>query len=168
MADLISLKSDVIVTSGSEAISAAKNATKEIPIVMASSGDAVTLGLIATLASPGGNITGLTNITWELAGKRLELLKEVLPKLTRVGFLLNPETPQAVPALEEAQKAARVFGLKLHSLEVRTADDIEVVFRAAAKARTDGLLVSAGAFHEFSPKKDRGASGKGPVARNLQ
>jgi putative ABC transport system substrate-binding protein len=82
---------------------------------MASSGDAVTLGLVASLSRPAENITGLTNITGELAGKRFELLKEVVPKVTRVAFLLNPETPQAVPAFKEAQKAARALGLELQS-----------------------------------------------------
>jgi putative ABC transport system substrate-binding protein len=119
LAELISLRSDLIVTAGSEAISAAKKATKEIPIVMASSGDAVTLGLVANLARPGGNITGLTNITWELGGKRLELLKEIVPALDRVAFLLNPATPQAVPAFKEAQKAAQALGIRLQSLEVK-------------------------------------------------
>jgi putative ABC transport system substrate-binding protein len=149
LTELISLKSDLIVTAGSEAISVAKKATKEIPIVMASSGDAVTLGLVRSLARPGGNITGLTNITWELAGKRLELLKEVVSAVGRVGFLLNPDTPQAVPAFKEAQKAAQALGLKLESLEVKRSQDFEGAFRAAAKAQVDALLTSAGAFNNF-------------------
>jgi putative ABC transport system substrate-binding protein len=160
-AELIGLKSDLIVTAGSEAISAAKNATKEIPIVMASSGDAVTLGLVASLARPGGNITGLTNITWELAGKRFELLKEVVPNVTRVAFLLNPETPQAVPAFKEAQKAAEALELKLQSLEVKTPDDFERVFRAAARSRVDALVVSAGAFNNFHRKRIAELAAKG-------
>jgi putative tryptophan/tyrosine transport system substrate-binding protein len=153
LGELIGLKSDLIVTAGSEAISAAKNATREIPIVMASSGDAVTLGLVASLSRPAGNITGLTNITWELAGKRFELLKEVVPKVTRVAFLLNPETPQAVPAFKEAQKAAQALGLELQSLEVKTPDDFEGVFRVAARARAQAMVVSAGAFNNFHRKQ---------------
>jgi putative ABC transport system substrate-binding protein len=168
MAELIDLKSDLIVTAGSEAISAAKNSTKEIPIVMASSGDAVTLGLVASLARPGGNITALTNITWELAGKRLELLKEVVPKVTRVAFLLNPETPQAVPAFKEAQKAAQALGLKLQSLEVKTPDDFEGVFRAAARSRADAVVVSAGAFNNFHRKRiaELAVKGRLPAVSN--
>jgi putative ABC transport system substrate-binding protein len=153
LAELIGLKSDIIVTAGSEAISSAKTAMKEISIVMASSGDAVNLGLVASLARPGGNITGLTNITWELAGKRFELLKEIVPKVTRVGFLLNPETPQSVPAFKEAQKAAEALGLKLQTLEVKTSDDFAGVLRAATKARADALVVTAGAFNNFHRKR---------------
>ena len=168
LGELIGLKSDLIVTSGSEAISAAKNATKEIPIVMASSGDAVTLGLVASLARPGGNITGLTNITWELAGKRFELLKAVVPKVTRVAFLLNPQTPQAVPAFREAQKAAQALGLELQSLEVKTPDDLEGVFRAAARARAHAMVVSAGAFNNFHRQRiaELAVRGKLPVVSN--
>jgi ABC-type uncharacterized transport system substrate-binding protein len=167
IAELISRKPDLVVTAGSEAISAAKSATKEIPIVMASSSDAVTLGLVASLAHPGGNITGLTNITWELAGKRLELLREVVPKVG-VAFLLNPETPQAVPAFKEAKTAAQASGLKLQSLEAKTADDLESVFRTAAKARIDALMVSAGAFTNFHRKRiaELAAKGRLPSVSN--
>jgi putative ABC transport system substrate-binding protein len=151
-AEVVSLKPDLIVTAGSEAISAAKKATQGIPIVMASSGDAVTLGLVASLARPGGNITGLTNSTWELVGRRLELLKEIVPILERVAFLVNPDTPQAVPALDEANKTAQVLGIKLESLEVNAPEEIERIFRAAAKSRINALVISAGAFNNFHRK----------------
>jgi putative ABC transport system substrate-binding protein len=153
LTELINLEPDLIVTAGSEAISSAKKATKKIPIVMATSGDAVTLGLVASLARPGGNITGLTNITWELAGRRLELLKEIVPTLKRVAFIMNPETPQAGPAFKEAQKTAQGLGLNLQSLEIKTPEDFERAFGAAAKARMDALLISAGAFNNFHRKR---------------
>jgi putative ABC transport system substrate-binding protein len=153
LTELINIEQDLIVTAGSEAISSAKKATKKIPIVMATSGDAVTLGLVASLARPGGNITGLTNITWELAGRRLELLKEIVPTLKRVAFIMNPETPQAGPAFKEAQKTAQGLGLNLQSLEIKTPEDFERAFGAAAKARMDALLISAVAFNNFHRKR---------------
>jgi ABC-type uncharacterized transport system substrate-binding protein len=153
VAELISLKFDLIVAAGSEATAAAKNATKEIPIVMTNSGDAVGLGFVASLARPGGNITGLISTLPELVGKRLELLKEVVPKVNRVAILLNTEGPQTDPGFKEAQAAAQALGLKLQFLEVRTPDDIEDAFRAASRGRASALLVFSSAFTNFHQKR---------------
>jgi ABC-type uncharacterized transport system substrate-binding protein len=153
VAELIGLKFDLIVAVGSEATAAAKSATKEIPIVMTNSGDAVRLGFVASLARPGGNITGLTIGGPELVGKRIELLKEAVPKVSRVAILWNPQNPQSDPGFKEAQAAAQALGLKLQILEVRTANDIEDAFRAASKGRTEALLVLNSAFANIHQKR---------------
>jgi len=144
---------NLLVTAGSEAISAAKNATKEVPIVMANSGDAVGSGFVASLARPGGNITGLTALTRDLTGKRLELIKEVVPKVRHVALLLNPESPQAIPNSKEAQEAAQALGIKLQSLEVSTPKDLDDAIRAATKGRAEALITLAGAFLNFHRKR---------------
>jgi putative tryptophan/tyrosine transport system substrate-binding protein len=115
--ELVNLKVDVLVTPSSAEAQAAKNATRTIPIVCLNVGDAVALGLVASLARPGGNITGLTNITEVLAGKRLELLKETVPKLTRVAVLWYPQDPGSTPQWKESQLAARDLSLQLYSME---------------------------------------------------
>jgi putative ABC transport system substrate-binding protein len=140
-AELVGLKVDVIVSGGSTPTRAAKEATKTIPIVMANEGDPVGSGFVASLAHPGGNITGLSNLSPELSGKRMELLKEIVPKLSRVavfGTLIQPETAQA---LRETEIAARAFGVKLQYLDVLDPKDIETVFRAARKGRAEAILV---------------------------
>jgi ABC-type uncharacterized transport system substrate-binding protein len=152
-ADLIRLKVDLIVAAGSEATAAAKNATKEIPVVMTNSGDAVRLGFVASLARPGGNITGLISSLYELDGKRLELLKEIVPKVNRVAVISNPENPPSDPGFKEARVAAQALGLKLQFLEVRTPDDLEDAFRAASRTRAGALLVESGAFTNFHRKR---------------
>ena len=121
-AELVRLKMDVIVTDGDRATRAAKNATKTIPIVMASDADPIGSGYIASLARPGGNITGLTNLVTGLSGKRLELLKEAIPGISRVGVIWNPESPPSAAAFKETQIAAQPLGLQLQSLEVRGAN----------------------------------------------
>src|SRR5262249_24382038 len=124
-------------------IRAAKNATKIIPIVMVGAGsDPVALGLIESLARPGGNVTGITNLGPELGGKRLELLKEALPKLARVAVLYDPSiSPSVVEVKEVLPVAARALGLTLQYWEVRTGEDFERVFAAISKWRSDGLYV---------------------------
>jgi putative ABC transport system substrate-binding protein len=117
---------DVIVTFSGAGAQAAKAATKTIPIVFTSVGDPVADGLVASLARPEGNITGLTNSSLDLGGKRLELLKEAFPKITRVAVLRNPDRP--VIELNEMQAAARAMGLKLQILEVRSANDFNSAF----------------------------------------
>ena len=109
----------MIVTTGTQPTVAAKRATSVTPIVMALSGDAVGTGLIGSLARPGGNVTGLTYIATELAGKRLEILKEILPRLSRVSVLWNPEDPPRVLEYKEAESAAKTLGLVLQSVEIR-------------------------------------------------
>jgi putative ABC transport system substrate-binding protein len=137
-ADLVRLKVDVIVALDPPAARAAKNATKTIPIVMRSTGDPVQAGFVASLARPGGNITGVTSISTELYGKRLELLKEVIPRLSRVAVLRNPD--RGTNDFKEMQSAVRSLKLQLQSLEVRGPNDFESAFRAAGKARVGALI----------------------------
>jgi putative ABC transport system substrate-binding protein len=150
-AELVRLKFDLIVAAGSEAIAAARNATKEIPIVMTNGGDVVRLGFVKSLARPGGNITGLISNPSELLGKRLELLKEAVPKANRVAILFNPET--RVDVNKEMQATAHALALKLQILEVRTPDDLDDAFRAATRERADALMVRSGAFVNFHQKR---------------
>ena len=138
------LKVDIIVVAGGvRPIRAAKNATKTIPIVMMGTGlDPVEAGLVESLARPGGNVTGLTNLTRELGGKRLELLKEAVPKVARVAVLYDPATPASVLEVKEVLPvAARALTVDSSALEVRDADDFEKVFAALNKQRPDGLYV---------------------------
>jgi putative ABC transport system substrate-binding protein len=139
VAELVRRKVDVIVTSGGSATRAAKAATSTIPIVMTNEGDPVGAGLVASLARPGGNITGLSTFAPELGGKRLEILREVVPKLSRVAVLGTPGTPGS-PALRELEPAAKAFGVKLQYLDVQNPKDIETAFRAASKGRADAVL----------------------------
>ncbi len=139
------LKVDIIVVAGGTTpVRAAKNATKTIPIVMVGGGaDPVEAGLVESLARPGGNVTGLTNLNRELGGKRLELLKEAVPKLARVAVLYDPANPASVREVKEVLPvAARALGLTIQPWEVRDADDFERVFAALNKQRPDGLYAS--------------------------
>jgi ABC-type uncharacterized transport system substrate-binding protein len=139
--ELVRLKVDVIVVSGALAISALKNATKTIPIVMTTVEDPVAQGFVASLARPGGNITGLTNLAPELSGKRLELLKENFSKINRVAVLWDPSTPGSVVTFKETQVVAPALGVQLQSLEVRSLKDFEGAFRAATTQRAGALIV---------------------------
>ena len=133
LAELVRLKVDIIVVAGGDRlIRAAMNATKTIPIVMTGGGaDPVEAGLVESLARPGGNVTGVTNLTRELGGKRLELLKEAVPKVARVAVLYDPAIPASVRDVKEVLPvAARALGLTVQSWEVRAADDFEKVFAA--------------------------------------
>jgi putative ABC transport system substrate-binding protein len=141
--ELVLLKVDVIVTSGGGPTRAAKQATVTIPIVMAQDNDPIGNGFVASLARPGGNITGLSSIAAELSGKRLELLKEIVPKLSHVAALWTSTNPGNVQALRETELAAGAFGLKLHALDIINPKDIETRFRAASKGRADAVLVLA-------------------------
>ena len=133
--DLVRRKVDVIVAGGANDTQAAKNATKMIPIVFLESGsDPVAFGLVDSLARPGGNITGFTTIATVLAGKRLELLKESIPKLSRVAVLWNPQARDNAPQWKESQQAARQLGLQLYSMEVSNADNYESAFREESMA----------------------------------
>jgi putative ABC transport system substrate-binding protein len=140
-AELVRLKVGVIVTGGPTSTRTAKQATSTIPIVMASDPDPVANGFVASLARPGGNITGLATLSPELSGKRLELLKEILPKLSRVAVLGTSTTPGTAQELKEAELAAGAFGVKLQYLNVLDPKDIEAGFRAASKERADAVLV---------------------------
>jgi putative ABC transport system substrate-binding protein len=144
LADELVLKVDVIVVTGSTpAALAAKNASKKTPIVFLGTANPVTTGLVDSLARPGGNLTGLTNIHSELSGKRLELLKETIPKLSRVAVLWDPRGTGSALSWKETQLAARELGLKVHSMEVRSANDFENAFKEAAKARSGALSITA-------------------------
>jgi putative tryptophan/tyrosine transport system substrate-binding protein len=146
-AELARLKVDIIVAAGGPTwVQAAKNATKTIPIVMVGAGaDPVEAGLVESLARPGGNVTGITLLNTELGGKRLELLKETVPKLARVAVLYDPVNPVTVLESKEVLRvAARELGLTVWSWEVRAADDFERVFVALRKERPDGLHVAGG------------------------
>ena len=146
-AELVRLKVDIIVVVGGASwILAAKNATKTIPIVMTGAGaDPVKEGLVESLARPGGNVTGITNLIRELGGKQLELLKEAVPKLARVAVLYDPAIPGTTREVkEDLLVAARALGLTVRSWEVRAADDLEKVFAALIKDRPDGLHVTGG------------------------
>jgi putative ABC transport system substrate-binding protein len=146
-AELVHLKVDIIVVAGGDrVILAAKNATKTIPIVMVGQGlDPVRAGLVESLARPGGNVTGITNLSRELGGKRLELLKESVPKVARVAVLYDPANRAQVLELKEVLPvAARTLGLTVRPWEVRVADDFDKVFAALSKERPDGLYVLGG------------------------
>jgi putative tryptophan/tyrosine transport system substrate-binding protein len=146
-AELVRLKVDIIVVAGGEPwVRAAMNATKTIPIVMVGAGrDPVRAGLVESLARPGGNVTGLTTLSRELGGKRLELLKEAVSKVARVAVLYDPAIPGTTREVkEELPTAARALGLTVQPWEVRAADDFEKVFAALNKQRPDGLFVPGG------------------------
>ena len=146
-AELVRLKVDIIVVAGGTTnVRAAKNATKTTPIVMTGGGDdPVAAGLVDSLARPGGNVTGITNLGRELVGKRLELFKEAVPKLARVAVLYEPAILGNAREVKEALPgAARALGLTLQPWEIRTADDFERVFAALSKQRPDGLYVLGG------------------------
>jgi putative tryptophan/tyrosine transport system substrate-binding protein len=155
LAELVRLKVDIIVVGNPTNIRAAVNATKTIPIVMMGTGtDPVVAGLIESLARPGGNVTGLTLLSEELGGKRLELLKEAVPKLARVAVLHDPATPGTVFEVKEALPvAARALGLTLRSWEVRAADAFEKVFAGLNKERPDGLYVPSGPLFRDNQKR---------------
>ena len=137
----------MIITPGSNDTRAAKNATKTIPIVFLGAGsDPVVLGLVDSLARPGGNLTGVSSLASDLAGKRLELLKETIPKLSRVAMLWNPQNAGSTQVWKESQPQAKELGLQLHSMAVNSVDEFESEFKEAVRARSGGLVVTGGAF----------------------
>ena len=148
-AGLARLNVDIIVTAGNEAVQAAQKATQTIPIVMAFSGDPVGAGFVASLARPGGNITGLSRINVELSAKRLELLNEAIPRATRIAVLFNPEGRVPMLALKEAQAAAHKLGLQIQALEMQAPQDIENAFRSAARERAGAVMTLPGGFTGF-------------------
>jgi putative ABC transport system substrate-binding protein len=139
-AELVQLKVEIIVTAGSNATRPAKEATSIIPIVMALDRDPIANGFVASLARPGGNITGLSTLGTEMSGKRLELLKEIVPKLSRVAVFGSSTTADDTKQRREVELAAEVMKLQIQYLEVLTFNDIESAFIAAAKGRSDAVL----------------------------
>ena len=140
-AELVRLKVDVIVTSGPTATRPAKEATSTIPIVMAFDVDPVGSGFVASLARPGGNITGLATLAPDISGKRLELMKEIVPRLARVAVIGTSNIQGTAQALKEMELAAEAIGVRLQSLDIQDAKDIESALRAASKEHADAVLV---------------------------
>jgi putative tryptophan/tyrosine transport system substrate-binding protein len=141
IADLVRLKVDIIVTAVTNDTLAAKNAAGGIPIVMAAAGDPVATGIVASLARPGGNITGLSQMNPELNGKRLELLKEIAPNISSLAVLLNPEDPISALGQNEIELPARKMKIEVHSFEVRNTPDLDKALQEATKARVDALAI---------------------------
>ncbi len=140
-AELVRLKVNIIVAAGPNAIQAAKQATATIPIVMAAVADPVATGFVASLAHPGGNITGISNMLPDLVGKQLELLKEVLPAVSRVALLGNPANPANASLAQQGQDAARTLGVRLQPLWARDPSEIDSAFTATTTGRADALIV---------------------------
>jgi putative tryptophan/tyrosine transport system substrate-binding protein len=154
VAELVQLKVDVLVVVALSAIRAAKQATKTIPIVMVATVDPVATGLVDSLAHPGGNITGLTRLQRELSGKRLELLKEVIPGISRVGVLWETDDPAAAIAFKEYDVAARALKIPLQSLEVRGPNpDLEGAFQIATKEHANALITVTSVLLSRYPKQ---------------
>src|SRR5439155_5663073 len=147
-AELVRLKVDVIVTQGTPATLAAKRATTTIPIVMVGTGDPLTTGLVASLAQPGGNVTGSTQLGAGLATKRLEILKETVPNLSRVAFLWNPANPDQKSHFHEVQTGARSLNVALQSAEARNREELEQAFTAMMRERPSALLMTADSVHQ--------------------
>jgi putative ABC transport system substrate-binding protein len=140
-ADLVRSKVDVIVAQSGAATQAAQQATRTIPIVMSLVNDPVGSGLVASLARPGGNVTGLTIISPDLVGKQLQLLKEVVPEVSRVALLRHPDNPASAAQLREAEAAARALGVRLQTLEARGPQEIDSAFAAMTRERAGALLI---------------------------
>ena len=164
--ELVRLPVDIIVSGNTPALLAIKRVTTTIPVVMLGLGDPVGTGLVDNLAHPGGNITGLSNISPELSGKRLELLKEIVPKLSRVAVLTNSANPVIALAVGETQAAARVLGLSVQALDVRAPDELQGAFAAMQRSRAQALVLTADSLH-FSQRRriiDFAAKGRLPAA----
>jgi putative ABC transport system substrate-binding protein len=140
--ELVRIKVDVIVVSSTPAVMAAKEATKEIPIVFHTIGDPVASGVVASLARPGGNITGLTMGGAELYGKRLELLKEAIPKLSQAAILWNPTSTGIRQNVDQTQAAGQTLKLQIQSIEIRQPEDIEPAFDTATRAKMGAILIT--------------------------
>ena len=145
---LVRLNVNIIVTWGTPATLAAKQATKTIPIVIAGAGDPVRSGLVSSLAHPGGNVTGLTVLGPGLAAKRLELLKEAVPNMSRVAFLWNPANPDQKSSFNEVQAGARAVGVTLQSLEARSREELEQALAMMKQSRPAALLMTADGVHQ--------------------
>jgi putative ABC transport system substrate-binding protein len=150
-AELVRLPVDVLVVGGAPAIRAAQHATRTIPIVMAGTADPVAAGFVASLAQPGGNITGLSDLSVELPGKRLEILKEAVPQSARIAVLADPAAPYHTAKMHSLTAAAQALGVHLHVVEVRRADALVVAsaFAAMTRAGADALMVIEGGWLNF-------------------
>jgi putative tryptophan/tyrosine transport system substrate-binding protein len=164
-AELVQLPADLIVTRGTPAARAAKNATEKIPIVMAAIGEPLGVGVVASLARPGGNVTGFSAFVTELAGKRVELAKELMPDVSRIGFLNNMSNPVIPPQWEITMNAARSLDLDAVLLDVRRSEDVPPAFDTAIKQKVRALLVGIDAVTQASLQEivDRAARTKLPT-----
>jgi putative tryptophan/tyrosine transport system substrate-binding protein len=151
-AELVRLQVEVLVAGGAPAIRAAQHATRTIPIVMAGTADPVAQGFVASLAHPGGNITGMSSLSAELHGKRLEFLKETVPQSTRIAVLTNPASPYHASRMHTLTVTAQTLGVHLHVVEVRRAEELDTAFAALAQAHAEALLVVNDAL-VFSPSR---------------
>jgi len=151
--ELVRWKADVVVTSTDAATAAVRRQTSTMPIVMAFGTDPVGTGFVASLGRPGGNVTGLSNITAELGGKRLELLKDAVPQLLRVAFLWNPDVRGAVLDYKETEARARSLRLELHSIEVSIAEDVDRAFASLTGERVQGFIVAAANIVMFAKRE---------------
>ena len=142
-AELIAAKVDVIVTAGTPAALAMKKATTTVPLVMVAVGDPVGTGLVPSLARPGGNLTGLSSVAPDLEGKRLQLLREVVPALSHVAMFINSVNPFHVSSIRQARAAAKTMGIKLQLHDIRKSEDLDDAFAAIRKERPDALLILA-------------------------
>jgi putative tryptophan/tyrosine transport system substrate-binding protein len=168
--DLIRQKVEIIVTTVTMDTLAARNATADLPIVMTAVGDPVAVGFVKSLARPGGNITGLSQMTPDLSGKRLELLKEIVPKISSVAVLFDPEDPLSVLDWKEARRSAQTLGIEVHSLEVRNTEDVGKALTDAAKARV-GAVVTMPApilFESLKPIADFAIQNRLPTTFHLR
>jgi len=145
-AELVGLRVDVFVTSGNSVTRAAKKATSTIPIVTALVSDPVENGFVASLARPGGNITGLTSLGAELSGKRLELLKEAVPALSRLLVVMNSSTPGNSQIVQQVETISRALGIPSTYKDIQNPEDIEVAFKTASKTRVDAVLMLPNAY----------------------
>ncbi|HVQ80273.1 MAG: ABC transporter substrate-binding protein [Pseudolabrys sp.] len=143
VAELIAAKVDAIVTAGTPAALAVKNATTNVPLVMVAVGDPIGTGLVPSLARPGGNLTGLSSIAPDLEGKRLQLLREVTPALSHVAMFINSLNPFHISSMEQARAAAQAMGIKLQLHDIRKSEDLDDAFTAIRKERPDALLILA-------------------------
>ena len=146
VADLVKQKVDLILTAGTPGAFAAKRATETIPIVMAVTGDAVGTGLVSSLARPGGNLTGLTTMVPDLEGKRLEILREILPKLVTVGVLLNTSNPLTAIQWEQTKTGAKALGIQLQPIDLQRPEDFKDAFARIARQRPDAIMMVADRF----------------------
>jgi len=158
--ELVNLKVQVIVTAGRSATRAAKEASSTIPIVITQDSDPVANGFVASLARPGGNITGLSTLASGLSGKQLELLKEIIPKLSRVAVFGSSTNPDNAQSLREVDLAARAFKVQLQHLDVLDPNDIETAFRAATNGRPDAVIVLPGAVFDSRRRQIVDLAGK--------
>jgi putative tryptophan/tyrosine transport system substrate-binding protein len=168
--ELVRLQMDIIVTVGTPATRAAMRATTTIPIIMLSVGDPLRAGLVASLARPGGNVTGSTLLGPELSAKRLQLLTEILPTASRVAFLWNATNPANVLHYEEIQVGARALGVTLHSVEVSSPNEFEGAFAAMMQERPDALIMTADAMHQVHVGRiiDFMAKNRLPIVSNVK